>query len=221
MPSIAIPEKTKQGYALANDGDGVYINRPHQKRGYVQKGMIQTLKTSCADVGVVVANGLYTNCSPDFVSGELKDISRCIKASSHDAGITDGIRIRRLTPLECWRLMGYTDDDYLKASEVNCNSQLYKQAGNGIVKHVAMAIFSTMFQERSENMSNMNEWIPTKERLPEYDGQYLVCFDDEFVATASYITDYKGKQDWELWADSGEPVAWMQLPEPYKAKRDN
>jgi site-specific DNA-cytosine methylase len=52
--SLIMPEKTKQGYALAQDGDGVYINRPHQKRGVVQKGMIQTIKTSGADVGVVV-----------------------------------------------------------------------------------------------------------------------------------------------------------------------
>lgn len=52
--SLIIPEATKQGYAFAQDGDGVYINRPHQKRGVVQKGMIQTIKTSGADVGVVV-----------------------------------------------------------------------------------------------------------------------------------------------------------------------
>lgn len=48
-----IPEKTKKGYAIAEDGDGVYINRPHQKRGTVQKGMIQTIKTT-PDVGVVI-----------------------------------------------------------------------------------------------------------------------------------------------------------------------
>ncbi len=51
---ILIKEATKQGYALAQDGDGVYINRPHQKRGVVQKGMIQTIKTSVDDIGVVV-----------------------------------------------------------------------------------------------------------------------------------------------------------------------
>lgn len=51
---IAIPEKTKKGYAVATGGDGIYINRPHQKRGVVQKGMVPTLKTSCADIGVVV-----------------------------------------------------------------------------------------------------------------------------------------------------------------------
>lgn len=50
---IIMPEKTKKGYAEAQDGDGVYINRPQQKRGVVQKGMIQTIKTS-SDIGVVV-----------------------------------------------------------------------------------------------------------------------------------------------------------------------
>lgn len=53
-------------------------------------------------------------------------------------------RIRKLTPRECWRLMGYTDEDYDKAQEVNSNSQLYKQAGNAIVKQVLMAIFKQM-----------------------------------------------------------------------------
>lgn len=54
-------------------------------------------------------------------------------------------RIRKLTPKECWRLMGYTDQDFdnAKASGVS-NSQLYKQAGNAIVKQVLMAIFKQM-----------------------------------------------------------------------------
>ena len=54
------------------------------------------------------------------------------------------IRIRKLTPLECWRLMGFYDSDYEKASSVNSNTQLYKQAGNSIVKQVLMAVFSQM-----------------------------------------------------------------------------
>ena len=51
--TIRMPEATKKGYAEASDGDGVYINRPHQKRGVVQKDKIQTIKTT-PDVGVVV-----------------------------------------------------------------------------------------------------------------------------------------------------------------------
>lgn len=53
-------------------------------------------------------------------------------------------RIRKLTPRECWRLMGFSDEDFDKAQAVNSNSQLYKQAGNSIVKDVLMAIFRQM-----------------------------------------------------------------------------
>lgn len=55
-----------------------------------------------------------------------------------------GYRIRRLSPKECWRLMGFSDKDFHRAEEVNSNSQLYKQAGNSIVKNVLMAIFGQM-----------------------------------------------------------------------------
>ena len=54
-------------------------------------------------------------------------------------------RIRKLTPKECWRLMGYTDEDFDSAKNAGVsNSQLYKQAGNAIVKQVLMAIFKQM-----------------------------------------------------------------------------
>lgn len=53
-------------------------------------------------------------------------------------------RIRKLTPKECWRLMGFSDSDFEKAAEVNSNTQLYKEAGNSIVKDVLMAIFRQM-----------------------------------------------------------------------------
>lgn len=54
-------------------------------------------------------------------------------------------RIRKLTPKECWRLMGFADEDVEKAAEVCSNSQLYKQAGNSIVVNVLMAIFRELF----------------------------------------------------------------------------
>lgn len=54
-------------------------------------------------------------------------------------------RIRKLTPKECWRLMGFADEDVEKAAEVCSNSQLYKQAGNSIVVNVLMAIFGELF----------------------------------------------------------------------------
>lgn len=52
--------------------------------------------------------------------------------------------IRKLTPRECWRLMGFSDEDFDKAKQVNSDTQLYKQAGNSIVVNVLMAIFGKM-----------------------------------------------------------------------------
>lgn len=106
---IIVPQATKNGYAKAYEGDGIYINRPYQKRGVVQKQTIQTLKTNCNDIGVVCKN-----------------------------------KIRKLTPLECWRLMGFDDLDFIKASSLISNTQLYKQAGNSIVVNVLYYIFKQL-----------------------------------------------------------------------------
>lgn len=54
------------------------------------------------------------------------------------------MRIRKLTPKECWRLMGFDDADFDKAAQYNSNTQLYKQAGNSIVVDVLCYIFKQM-----------------------------------------------------------------------------
>ena len=54
--------------------------------------------------------------------------------------LSDGFRIRKLTPRECWRLQGFPDWAFDKAQEVNSNSQLYKQAGNSVTVSVIAAI---------------------------------------------------------------------------------
>ena len=53
-------------------------------------------------------------------------------------------RIRKLTPRECWRLMGFSDKDFDAAAAVNSNTQLYAQAGNSIVVNVLEEIFKNM-----------------------------------------------------------------------------
>ena len=53
-------------------------------------------------------------------------------------------RVRKFTAREQWRLMGFSDEDYEKAAEVNSKTQLYKQSGNSIVRDVLMAIFSQL-----------------------------------------------------------------------------
>lgn len=66
--------------------------------------------------------------------------------SQQEKIITD-LKIRKLTPKECWRLMGFDDKDFEKAEKVNSNTQLYKQAGNSIVVNVLEAILKNLIMK--------------------------------------------------------------------------
>jgi DNA (cytosine-5)-methyltransferase 1 len=65
-------------------------------------------------------------------------------ACSDTMGTYQNYRIRKLTPKECWRLMGFDDSDFEKAEKVNSNSQLYKQAGNSIIVNVLEGILRNL-----------------------------------------------------------------------------
>lgn len=69
--------------------------------------------------------------------------------------VENNLRIRKLTPLESWRLMGFDDVDFHKAEQLNSNSQLYKQAGNSIVVNVLMAIFNELLTPKKTR----SEWL--------------------------------------------------------------
>ncbi|HHX69272.1 MAG TPA: hypothetical protein GX708_14650, partial [Gallicola sp.] len=125
---IKVPEATKKGYALATDGDGVYINRPHQKRGVVQKDKIQTLKTSVDDIGVVVGTYQYSK-SDNFMKGKDrlqlgKETSDTIQTTPKEGIAYSNLRIRKLTPRETFRLMGVKDEDYERIAKNQSNSSL-------------------------------------------------------------------------------------------------
>ena len=66
-------------------------------------------------------------------------------------------RIRKLTPKECWRLMDFKDEDFEKASKVNSNTQLYKQAGNSIVVNVLVAILGQLFEGKEDYYKKISE----------------------------------------------------------------
>lgn len=117
-PIVRVAEATKKGYAEATIGDSINIAYPNSKlrRGGVGKERANTIDTR-----------------------------------PHQAVITEdsdmeNIRIRKLTPRECWRLMGFDDEDFNKARAVNSDTQLYKQAGNSIVVNVLEAIMGNMFR---------------------------------------------------------------------------
>jgi DNA (cytosine-5)-methyltransferase 1 len=174
---LHIKNATKKGYLEARDGDGVYITNMDKKRGTVQKEMIPTLKTS-PDIGVVEKNLKQQLCDKLIQENKVKEMdvirhsystSRMDKFYTQNSennnlsptldtrcdclGVTtrsqEQLRIRKLTPKECWRLMGFDDSDYEKASRVSSNAQLYKQAGNSIVVNVLQGILKNLFREES------------------------------------------------------------------------
>lgn len=74
---------------------------------------------------------------------KLKDHVPTLRAQSHgnEPKVVTGIRIRKLTPRECWRLQGFPDDYFDRAKTAGVSdSQLYKQAGNAVTVNVAAAI---------------------------------------------------------------------------------
>ncbi len=76
---------------------------------------------------------------------------------------SNNLKIRKLTPKECWRLMGFDDEDFEKAAKVNSNTQLYKQAGNSIVVNVLETILRNLLLEpvesQLEGQTNIFEYL--------------------------------------------------------------
>jgi len=148
IQTVLIKNCTKKGYLEAIDGDGCYINNIAKKRGTVQKEMIPTLKAGL-DIGVVV-KGNYSPSGHNATG--IVDKNYIVPTVMENYGsvtaIEEELRIRKLTPKECWRLMGFNDEDFEKAKSTgNSNSQLYKQAGNSIVVNVLMNIFYNLLKD--------------------------------------------------------------------------
>ena len=144
QPCVIVPEATKKGYAEAEVGDSINLEQPNSKtrRGRVGKQVAQTLTTSC-NQAIIEPKIIDDTQGFDGVR-EYKDYSPTLRAARSGLKVNQDFRIRKLTPKECFRLQGFKDEDFEKAEKVNSNTQLYKQAGNSIVKQVLMAIFKQM-----------------------------------------------------------------------------
>ena len=107
---IKVRNGTKQGYQLAEVGDSVDLSYPSSL-------------TRRGRGGRGIAHNLSCSCQMGAVvwNGRV-------------------VKIRRLTPKECFRLQGFSDDLFEKAKAVNSDAQLYKQAGNGVTVPVVYAI---------------------------------------------------------------------------------
>lgn len=116
MPKVAIKQATKKGYTECEVGGVADLSYPDSK---TRRGRVQ------------------------------EDGKICPTLTATETGvcrIESDIKIRKLTPKECWRLMGFDDKSFEAAEQVNSNSQLYKQAGNSIVVDVLYYIFVELYK---------------------------------------------------------------------------
>ena len=114
---VLVPQATKKGYIEMELGGVCDMTYPDSK---TRRGRVHEGGTIC----------------PTLMAS-TQDLVR----------VESDYRVRKLTPKECWRLMGFEDEQFYKAQEVCSNSQLYKQAGNSIVVNVLVEIFKKMFLE--------------------------------------------------------------------------
>ena len=97
----------------------------------------------------VVIHNLHPRCGDPKKDGtghlsKTDGIAYCLDAANSIA-VEREQKIRRLTPLETWRLQGYTDEEFWKAQKVNSDTQLYKQAGNTITVNVMVELFKKIY----------------------------------------------------------------------------
>jgi DNA (cytosine-5)-methyltransferase 1 len=131
----------------------------YNQRIRVEQGVVGTLTTNCgADLkrngqGIIepqVIGGIGEKKSNGGRQWYLQDriydnnLATSVTTAFNPYYKAENLRIRKLTPKECYRLMGFDDADYDKAAQVNSATQLYKQAGNSIVVDVLYYIFKGM-----------------------------------------------------------------------------
>lgn len=165
-----------------------------------KNGIMPTMTTRPDILGIVVKEGTKVGYAV-ATNGDSVDLSypnsknrrgRVGKGISHtltvggSMNVVDNLRIRKLTPLECWRLMGFKDNEYYQAEKVNSNAQLYKQAGNSIVVNVLEAILQKLL------IINKNTTIYNADCLEQLDKLKENSI-DSIVTDPPYELNFMGK----------------------------
>jgi DNA (cytosine-5)-methyltransferase 1 len=140
------------GADLKRNGQGIIEKHYVSEKGV--KFILSPKRGMCTDVNADVAQPLTAkgqqNWTGSFVSPDIESLEKSTTIGSTEPvkinlkngetitsnDDTSYLRIRKLTPKECFRLMGFDDSDFHKAEKVNSSTQLYKQAGNSIVVDV-------------------------------------------------------------------------------------
>lgn len=175
QPMILIRSNTKLGYDIAELGDSINLEYPNSttRRGRIGKQVAQTITTSPHQGAVVeaVSGGEVEEMSepinpmPDGTCRTIK--SQYYKTSKANfersttfgaTGVKGGLAIRKLTPKECFRLMGFDDSDVDKLIAYGIsNTQLYKMAGNSIVVTVLENLFKQIYKPVTPSIASKKQ----------------------------------------------------------------
>ena len=185
---LAIPGATSKGYAEVHEGDSVNLAVPNSqtRRGRVGKQIANTLDTGCQQGVVEKWQSVVGNKQMNPFRGSVDEESPCITSACGAGGgmtpmVTDAdlettkskefieqirgheelrYRIRKLTPRECFRLMGVDDADIDKLMNASIsNSQLYKCAGNSIVVDVLYHLFRKLYVDKGCEQENFQQTL--------------------------------------------------------------
>ena len=145
-PKVAIPvltpdreKKRQNGRRFKTNGEPMFTLTAQDRHGVMIR-VCEATKKGYAEATV----GDYVNL--EFPNSKTrrgrvgKQVANTLLTSGNQGVVTESLKIRKLTPRECWRLQGFPDWAFDKAQEVNSNSQLYKQAGNSVTVNVIKAI---------------------------------------------------------------------------------
>ena len=145
-PKVAVPVLTPDRANKRQNGRRFKTNREPmftltaQDRHGVMIRVCEATKKGYAEATV----GDYVNL--EFPNSKTrrgrvgKQVANTLLTSGNQGVVTETLKIRKLTPRECWRLQGFPDWAFDKVQEVNSNSQLYKQDGNSVTVNVIKAI---------------------------------------------------------------------------------
>ena len=126
------------------------LEKEVEEKYYIDKGVdikeLEKKDNKESKENVLQLGNLYEACIGGGFDGiySKKGLCPSLRCKNIPLIIEDG-KTRRLTPIECWRLMGMSEIDYEKCRKICCDTRLYKQAGNAIVKDVMIAVFKQFF----------------------------------------------------------------------------
>ncbi|WP_200830139.1 DNA (cytosine-5-)-methyltransferase [Listeria monocytogenes] len=156
-PAFTITAQDRHGIIVSGELEGT--GREQSNRVYSEKGLAPTLTTMQGGgqepkvllVREATKKGYAEAAKYDVINLSMpesetrrgrvaKQMTSTLDTGCQQGVVVEEIRIRKLTPRECWRLQGFPDWAFDAAAKVNSNSQLYKQAGNSVAVPVIVAI---------------------------------------------------------------------------------